>query len=602
MSILCIIMVIIPLVACGGGSSSSDPTAGNIVGVGSANIGIGGGTVTTTDTIAAVLIPPGALTNSTPITAAFATAPAASAAVGDYLASLSPDGTRFSSPARLSVQVDPAWLPDEWSLDGLQLAFWSGGQWSPVTTIVASSSSSLEAQIDHFSTWAVVPRGGSDSSPDYSWERNSSGCLRTTNSQYNSLLGSLANALFGSTPTNSLGCVTGVYLEDGYSKFLASMRNHAGIDLKASEGTAVYAPFDGKVKFQALDAQANPPTSTLTIESTNSSTPYRLLLLHCRSHEQVRGSQTLANPPAVGVDVLRGDRICLTGKVGAASPHLHVELKPIGQDLNNLRAMSGSRGACKTSSFPDGWNRPTQSYSKLTSPGCSLSDIRQNTLDPTNFLISQFRDDFNGTSLDNGRWTVEAFNGLLATYTVNSGFLEFNVAGGSCGFCGVADGARLVPRVDRVTGDFEAIVGFEELLRESRDSSRSLGSVQFLLTGAHSELGVYVVGDAIGNSGTPGHRIWLYYQINGSITFAGLKDIEIGQYYAMEFRIRRIGGIGQLGYRLAGETSWTEVPVSAAFPTDDPLRPSVVVGTGDGGGTQMNSQLRARLDYVSIVR
>jgi murein DD-endopeptidase MepM/ murein hydrolase activator NlpD len=390
---LCCTLVMTMLGACGGGgsSSSSDPTTGNVAGIGSANVGAGGGSVTTTDSRATVVIPPGALTTSTPIAAARSSAPAASAAVGDYLITLSPDGTTFGAPAKLSVQIDSTTQSDEWAIDGLQLAFWSNGQWVPVPTSVATSSSALEGQINHFSTWAIVPRGGSNSSPDYTWEKNEptcttamTCCLRTTNAEYNSRLNSLASVLLGTSPTNSVGCVTGVYLEDGYSMFFSSLRNHAGIDLRAPEGTPVYAPFDGKVKFQALNAAAK--ASTLTIESTNSSTPYRLLLLHCQSHELVRGSQTIVNPPAVGADVRRGDRICLTGKIGAGAPHLHVELKRIGQDLDNLLGMSGSRGVCKTSSFPDGWNRPTLTYTKATTPGCTLSDIRQNTIDPTTLV------------------------------------------------------------------------------------------------------------------------------------------------------------------------------------------------------------------------
>ena len=87
--------------------------------------------------------------------------------------------------------------------------------------------------------------------------------------------------------------------------------------------------------------------------------------------------------------VLAGDRICLASNVGAVASHLHFEVKRADQDVGNLRAMSGSRGACVNSSFAGGWSPATQTFSlPTTSPGCSLNDIRSNTVDPTMLLGS----------------------------------------------------------------------------------------------------------------------------------------------------------------------------------------------------------------------
>ncbi len=45
--------------------------------------------------------------------------------------------------------------------------------------------------------WTPVPPGGPDSSPDYSWEKSDSGCLRPTDQTYRARLDALGALLFG---------------------------------------------------------------------------------------------------------------------------------------------------------------------------------------------------------------------------------------------------------------------------------------------------------------------------------------------------------------------------------------------------------------------
>lgn len=214
--------------------------------------------------------------------------------------------------------------------------------------------------------WIPVPPGGTDSSPDYSWEKHSSTrCLRPTDKGYGSRLEALGELLFGTASTMTSGCVTGVYLENGYSSKIPEMTNHAGIDFRAN-GQPVYSPVSGKVSYELLDAAEG--KSTLTIE-TNDKT-YNILLLHCSSHQHRRNGLPV---PALkeGIAVQKGDQVCIAGSLGADAAHLHIEVKRAGQDAGRLKAMFGGAGACRKSP-------------------CTLVDVRANTVDPT-VLVSSTR-------------------------------------------------------------------------------------------------------------------------------------------------------------------------------------------------------------------
>ena len=208
--------------------------------------------------------------------------------------------------------------------------------------------------------WTPVPPGGPDSSPDYSWEKSDSGCLRPTDQTYRARLDALGTLLFGTVPSETKGCVTGVYLENGYSALVPEMTNHAGIDFRVVDGeTRVYSPISGKVVLASLNATAG--ASTLTIGSDDGT--YNVLLLHCVSHEHRRNGLPAAALKE-GVAVQKGDQVCVAGGIGATAAHLHVEMKRTGQDARRLKAMFGGKGACRKSP-------------------CTLADIRANTADPT---------------------------------------------------------------------------------------------------------------------------------------------------------------------------------------------------------------------------
>lgn len=215
---------------------------------------------------------------------------------------------------------------------------------------------------------------------------------------------------------------------------------------------------------------------------------------------------------------------------------------------------------------------------------------------------TQFRDDFNGTALDTGKWIVGALNGSLATYTQSNGFLNIVVAGGSCGWCGASDGAKFTPRVDPLDGDFEVILSAEEVERLSRDSTRPLSAVSLLLTGSAAELGIYIIGDVTSNQGTVGHQIITYYRVGSTVTYPSTRNLPVNQYYAFQFRIRRVNGVSSLAYKIAQDTAWTELTVPTSFPSTVALIPSILVASGDGGRTQANSSFKVKFDTVTIRR
>lgn len=214
----------------------------------------------------------------------------------------------------------------------------------------------------------------------------------------------------------------------------------------------------------------------------------------------------------------------------------------------------------------------------------------------------QFSENFNGTTLDATKWTVESLGGNLATYTASGGFLNITVPGGSCGFCGTSDGARFKPMVQPLAGDFQVTLTAVELERLSRDLTRPISTIQLLLTAGSTELGIYVVGDVASNQGTPGHKIITYYRTSVETIYPSTRHLSIGEYYSVQFRIRRANGISYLAYKLESEGNWTEVIVPASFPAAVSLMPTIVASSGDGGGTRTNSSFRLRFDEFTIAR
>jgi murein DD-endopeptidase MepM/ murein hydrolase activator NlpD len=224
-------------------------------------------------------------------------------------------------------------------------------------------------------------------------------------------------------------------------------------------------------------------------------------------------------------------------------------------------------------------------------------------LDPNAFISinrsNRFFDDFSGAALDPAKWAVEAISTPPANMVMSGGYLNIDIAGGSCGSCGVAKGVRLRPLIGAMGGNFEVVVSGEELLRQARDASSPLSVLNLELTSGAARLGIYVVGDAENNSGSPGHKVISYY-LDGTVNDQANDALAIGQYYAIDFRIKRQGGVTSIAYRLGPQAPWIDRTIASANQAL-PWEVKLSAFSGDGGGTQVNSRFVSRLDYVSVV-
>lgn len=354
---------------------------------GAKRMGVEGGTVTSAGSAVSLTVPPGALTTATEVSISPpATQPPLGAMPGSAF-DLGPSGTTFALPVTLTVKYDPLLVPPDWAQTSLTLAVADNATWVDLSTSVDTAIHSLTAQLSHFSTYAYKVRDPNVmTNPMHIWH-GVNGCWTSEDAAYNGRLAELAKRIFklSSSPTTGLGCVTEPYLADGYSFYWPSNENHAGIDFRSQvDGVAAYAIADGVVDYEILDLKSTPQHSTLTLRSTVGGRTYRLLYLHCKSHDQIRNSVNLEQLK-IGTAVQAGDQVCGTGSVGAGSSHLHFEVKALGMDANSPSAISGGQNHCQTLSFY-GYDSINKTFSKLTSPGCSLDYIGSNSVDPTVLL------------------------------------------------------------------------------------------------------------------------------------------------------------------------------------------------------------------------
>ena len=240
----------------------------------------------------------------------------------------------------------------------------------------------------------------------------------------------------------------------------------------------------------------------------------------------------------------------------------------------------------------------------LTCPSELRSTLEALCVPAASATATNFSDNFSGASLDAKKWVVESIGGNLATLAWQGSYLEISVPGGSCGYCGISDGLRFRPQTDSLTGDFVMELSAEEIARASRDGTPPINNIQLLLFGATAQAGIYVTGDVNNNQGNPGHTIYAFYSNGGAATYPIVKSLTIGQYYAFKFRIRRAGGVLYLGYMIPQaipqESTWNEVTVPSSFPSATVITPSIVVASGDGGGTRVNSSFKARFHNFTI--
>jgi hypothetical protein len=148
--VVVVLAVISALGACssGGKAPATMPTASKI-------IGAQGGTLQATDGHATVTIPAGAL--AAPVTLTLAPAPSAPTGTVGAAWSFGPDGTTFTEPVKLELDVDMSAMPAGVDPSWLTVARLENGQWNPlVASFVPAGSTKAVALTRHFSVYAVV--------------------------------------------------------------------------------------------------------------------------------------------------------------------------------------------------------------------------------------------------------------------------------------------------------------------------------------------------------------------------------------------------------------------------------------------------------------
>ncbi|MDB4913260.1 MAG: hypothetical protein JWM95_904 [Gemmatimonadetes bacterium] len=123
-----------------------------------AGIGTTGGTATSANNAAKVLIPAGALAAGTTVTVAPApTAPAVPGLVATSAFEFGPAGTTFTVPVVISITYDPALLPANVPESSLQMYTATGNTWVVVPgSSVNVSTHTVSGSTRHFSTYAPI--------------------------------------------------------------------------------------------------------------------------------------------------------------------------------------------------------------------------------------------------------------------------------------------------------------------------------------------------------------------------------------------------------------------------------------------------------------
>ena len=158
------ILIAVLLIACGagggGGNADSDTTNNNE----SNSIGPNGGTVTSSDGKAKIVISPGSLSQDTGITVA-AVSNAPSGNIGTAY-EFGPDGTTFNEPVTISITYNKTFLPSDVSELDIKLGMVTNNQWQEITnSVVDTVANIVSGTTSHLSTYGVMVVSSSGTVP-----------------------------------------------------------------------------------------------------------------------------------------------------------------------------------------------------------------------------------------------------------------------------------------------------------------------------------------------------------------------------------------------------------------------------------------------------
>ncbi|OGW13930.1 MAG: hypothetical protein A2035_03980, partial [Nitrospirae bacterium GWA2_42_11] len=159
-----IILIAVLLTACGagggGGNADSDTTNNNE----SNSIGPNGGTVTSSDGKAKIVIPSGSLSQDTGITVtAVSNQPSGNIGTAYEFGS---DVTTFNEPVTISITYDEAFLPSGVSESDIKLGMITNNQWQEITnSVVDTIANIVSGTTSHLSIYGVIAVSNSGTEP-----------------------------------------------------------------------------------------------------------------------------------------------------------------------------------------------------------------------------------------------------------------------------------------------------------------------------------------------------------------------------------------------------------------------------------------------------
>ena len=149
------IIIAVLLTACGsgGGGGNTDPGTTNNINE-SNSIGPNGGTVTSSNGKAKIVLPAGALSQDAGITVAVVSNQPSGNIGTAY--EFGPDGTTFNKPVTISITYDEASLPSGVSESDIKLGMITNNQWQEITnSVVDTVANIVSGTTSHLSIYGV---------------------------------------------------------------------------------------------------------------------------------------------------------------------------------------------------------------------------------------------------------------------------------------------------------------------------------------------------------------------------------------------------------------------------------------------------------------
>ncbi len=158
------IIIAVLLTACGSGGGGENTDPGTTNNNESNSIGPNGGTVTSSDGKAKIVLPSGALNQDTGITVAIVSNQLSGNIDTAY--EFGPDGTAFNKPVTISITYDDASLPSGVSESDIKLGMITNNQWQEITNSdVDTVANIVSGTTSHLSIYGVIAVSNSGTEP-----------------------------------------------------------------------------------------------------------------------------------------------------------------------------------------------------------------------------------------------------------------------------------------------------------------------------------------------------------------------------------------------------------------------------------------------------